>query len=786
MTRDTFARTAALVVLLSTASTGAYAQAPNQQTGAPDDASAAAEESGPGDIIVTARKRLETSFDTPVVLQAVGAAELERRSITNVEGLSRITPLLIIGENTGGIQGAPIAIRGIAGSDVNPLADQAVAFDIDGIQINHSTVARLGTFDLASAEILKGPQALFYGKNSPGGIISLRSADPTPDFQAQVSAGYEVNAKEVRLEGFAAGPLTENLGIRLAGYYSNIKGYIRNDALPAAGSVKSFNRSPRGSEFATRLTLKFDPSDTFDARFKLAYNKVNDLGASGQVQLIGCGAATPQLASANADCVADNRTSLIDPGPNFQAVFPTKKGGNIFSARDQVLTSLEMNFKPVENATLTSLTGYYRYHSNSLGNISGLDVQPIYLALPEQLTYSDFNQEFRLLTSFSGPVNIAAGATYQSSRADYLNNFHLTAAGAFRPINDAELYQRGEAYSFFGQMILRPTSTLELSAGGRYSKEDKRLRTFSFNVEQLSAKPAVSFDNFSPEVTVKWSATPDVNLFASYRSGFLSGGFNGNGAPSYTGRDLTFGQQTSRGFEAGLKARLFDRSLRVNLSVYDYDLRGLQVSATQGTTVIQTNAGKARTKGFELDGTWSTPVEGLQLRGALSYDKARYKTFTFACYKGQSIAQGCSAGLVNPANGAFSLQDLAGARIVRAPDWGAAAGFNYETEVSGLKLGLSGDANYSSGYFNNAFNAPLMWQRGYWLFDNSLRIGAPDDSWEFAVIGRNLGNKYYVARSAEQPFSGGLAGTAAANRQADVIGAVSRGREVMLRGTVRF
>ena len=119
-----------------------------------------------------------------------------------------------------------------------------MAFDIDGIQINRSTVARLGTFDLASAEILKGPQALFYGKNSPGGIISLRSADPTSSFQSQISAGYEFAADETRLEGYVSGPITDTLGIRVAGYFSDIKGYINNESIPAAGSLKSFNRAP--------------------------------------------------------------------------------------------------------------------------------------------------------------------------------------------------------------------------------------------------------------------------------------------------------------------------------------------------------------------------------------------------------------------------------------------------------------------------------------------------------------------------------------------------------------
>lgn len=778
MVRNSIIRASMFAALLVGTSAGAYAQAEQAQPATPQ----AAEDNGIGEIIVTARKRQETAFDTPVVLQAVGGPELERRSIVNVEGLSRITPLLIIGENSGGIQGSPIAIRGISGSEINPLADQAVSFNIDGIQVNRSTVARLGTFDLAAAEILKGPQALFYGKNSPGGIISLRSADPTSSFESKLSAGYEFNADEIRLEGYVSAPITETLGIRLAGYYSDIKGYIKNDAQPAAGSVKSYNRAPKGHEFATRLTLKYEPNDRFNARFKLAYNKAEDLGSSGLVQIIRCSGATPQLSTPLAGCSANGHTSLIDPGPNFQAVYPTKKGGDIFSERNQVLSSLELNFDPVDNVTLTSMTGYYRYHSNSLTNISGLDNQAVYFALPERVTYSDFNQEMRLLTTFDSIINISAGGAYQSSRADYHNNFHITAAGAFRPFHDADLFQRGEAYSFFGQFILRPVDTVELSAGGRYSKESKRLRTFTFGVEQLTAKPSVSFDNFSPEVTAKWSATPDLNLFASYRSGFLSGGFNGNGSPTYTGKDLTYDQQTTKGFEAGLKARLFDRTLRLNLSVFDYDIKGLQVAATQGVNVLQTNAGKAYTRGVEIDGNWASPVEGLTLRGAMSYNKARYQKFTFTCYRGQSIAQGCTQ---SPVNGAFTLQNLDGARIVRAPEWGGAAGFSYETEISGFKVGVNGDANYSSGYYNAAFNSPLMWQDGYWLFDSSIRVGKPDDSWEVALIGRNLGNKYYVARGAEQPASGGLPGTGIANRQADIIGAVNRGREIMLRLTVR-
>lgn len=735
-----------------------------------------------GEIIVTARKRAETAFDTPVVLQAVGGEELSRRSITNVEGLSRVTPLLLIGENTGGVQGAPIAIRGIAGSEINPFSDQAVSFNIDGIQVARSSVQRLASMDVASVEILKGPQALFFGKNSPGGVISIRSADPTADFDMKVSAGYEFGAREKRLEGYASGPMTDTLGIRVAGYFSSMRGYIDNVSVPAAGSLKSFGRGPEGHEFAARLTLKYEPDDRFNARFKLAYGAGKDSGPTSINQIVNCSGATPQLASANMDCQANGKTSLIDPGPAFQAVFPTKHGGKLFSDRNQVLTSLEMNFKPVDDVTVTSITGVYRFHTNNLSNTSAIDIQSNLLYTPERVTYRDINQELRVLTSFDGLANISAGAMYQSGAIDYHNRAYFSPGGVITSLFNVDNSQRGESYSFFGQLVLKPAASVEVSAGGRWSHESKRIRTISRGVEQISAVPQDSWSNFSPELTVKWSATSDLNLFASYRRGFLSGGFNGSAGASYTGVNLSYDQQTNRGGEIGVKARLFDRTLRLNLALFDYDIRGLQVAATTGVSNLSTNAGKAHTRGIELDGNWTSPVTGLTLRGAVSYNEAEYDLFTFACFKGQSVAQGCSLA---PVSGVFTQQNLAGQPIVRAPKWGGYGGFNYETTMSGLKVGLSGDANYSGGYFNNAYNEPLGYQKSYWLFDASLRVGAPDDRWEVALVGRNLGNKYYVVRSSEQPFSGGASGTAVANRQADIIGAPNRGRELMIRVTVK-
>src|SRR5262249_28481671 len=87
---------------------------------------------GISEIIVTARKREETSLTVPVALTAVTASELNRRSITTLDAVGRVVPQLIVAPDTNN-QGGVIAIRGISGPANNIFGDQAVAFNIDGI-----------------------------------------------------------------------------------------------------------------------------------------------------------------------------------------------------------------------------------------------------------------------------------------------------------------------------------------------------------------------------------------------------------------------------------------------------------------------------------------------------------------------------------------------------------------------------------------------------------------------------------------------------------------------------
>jgi iron complex outermembrane receptor protein len=261
-----------------------------------NEASAQSDESTPGaieEVVVTARKRDETLISTPVVVTAVTGADMTRRGVTNLDGVARMVPQMLIGNQSGSVQGGNISIRGIAGPDSNPFGDQAVSFNIDGVQIAKGFVRRMTEIDIAQVEVLKGPQALFFGKNSPAGIVSIRSADPTDSLEAEVAVGYESEAEEIRTTAHLSGPLSDTFGARLAVSYSEMDGYLVE---PTPDSRFGFpnpfandtDDNPESEDYAVRGTLQWTPGDEFDAKLKLNFASTDNNGPAANTQFISC------------------------------------------------------------------------------------------------------------------------------------------------------------------------------------------------------------------------------------------------------------------------------------------------------------------------------------------------------------------------------------------------------------------------------------------------------------------------------------------------------------------
>lgn len=793
--------TTALIALSMPGVAMAQADAPAPQSS--DDASS-------GEIIVTARLRAETAISTPVVVQGLTNQQLEDRGIDNLSDFSQSVPSLRLGEAAGATQGGVVSLRGIAAGDGNPFGDQAVAFVIDGVAVARSSVRRMSEYDLAQMEVLKGPQALYYGKNSPGGVIVLRTNDPTPEFSAGIKGGYEFNAHEVYGDAFISAPLGDSFGIRVAGAYSRMRGWVKNVATPDPVLGPHDRWLPGNEEYSGRLTLKYDDGGPFTARFKLSHSVKEWRGAGATAQRVFCpygephystgtvnGQLVPTLFGGPDNCKADDEMVRADPGPSFNAKWDRVGDGIPTAKQKQTIGGLELNFDagPI---LITSQTGYYKSRYRTMENLLEADttlpalnwMSDVYLSIRE------FSQELRFATQFDGPINFLVGGHYQD--AD-MSNSQTTQFNSNAPVllfsNLSK--QKGKAWSVFASATIDITPTIELSGGGRYSKEKKNFKVYNLVQNGVgntdfegplfdptspcgTAVCQRKFDNFSPEITLAWRPTSKVTVFGGYRSGFLSGGFQTGSGPLQL--DQSYDQEKVKGFEGGVKALLFGDALRINAAAYTYKVSGMQVSLTQGPAQFTTNAASARSKGFEIDANWKTPVEGLSLRGGIAYNKANYTDYVGApCYTGQTVALGCT---LQPSTASFG-QDLSGKVIVRSPEWGATMGGTWTFAIADdTTLGFNADANYTTGFYAEGTNKPGSWQKGYWLLDASVYV--EKGPVKLSLIGRNLTNTYYFDRTIDALFSGTSNADRTQGVLSDTLGSVSRGRQIAVQAGYKF
>src|SRR5262249_51471222 len=156
----------------------------------------------------------------------------------DLKDVAKFVPGLALAASTGAL-GTQVSLRGVGTSAINAGIDASVALNVDGLQITQSLAYASAMFDVGQVEVLKGPQALFYGKNSPGGVISLRTADPTDKFEVIARYGHEFEAQENRSELIISGPVTDTLKLRLAGLYDVEQGFYKNVAFadPGTGAV---------------------------------------------------------------------------------------------------------------------------------------------------------------------------------------------------------------------------------------------------------------------------------------------------------------------------------------------------------------------------------------------------------------------------------------------------------------------------------------------------------------------------------------------------------------------
>lgn len=776
-------------------------------------AAAASDNGGQLDeIIVTARKREESLISVPVAVTALGANDLERYKAASLDQIAQMAPQLIIANSPTG-SGASLTIRGIGSVAEDPGVDQSVAVYMDNVGLSRGRIIGLSMFDLAQVEILKGPQALFFGKNSPAGVVSLTSAGPGNHFEGKISAGYEFNADEAYLEAAVGGPVSSTLGVRVAVRAEQMQGWMKNVAQPIFDPLTGLmapgatdDRDPKGKKIAGRLTLEFKPDDQFSLVGKVFAAHARNNGSAGSIEhmcLPGVSFSVAGVPDPAEDCTVNRVRVATAVNPVLTANWPKTNGGRFYSDTDLVSASVTagLDLKTVSLTWVTSgtLLDYSDFFSAC---------QCSYQALIPQSNERTklFTQEFRVNTDFSGPLNFTAGAYYEYVDRKAPNSAALLFLGADprgtgRMWNiTREAFNKGETLSAFGQARWKIFDELELAGGVRFSHDRKSIRTGNSFVNPLVplvfgpdfVLPEETYlsghfrnSNWSPEATLTWRPDTSKTIYVAYKTGYKSGGFSNPLllASNATLANLTYDPETTKGWEAGFKGELFDRKLRVELAAYRYRYYDLQQSAFESATLSYfiRNAAAARTQGVELSTEWQA-TRSLRLRGDIAYNEARFSRFPGSpCYQGQTWAQGCTNPLVPPPADLNTTggvqQDLAGKQLPRAPDVVGTAGFTWETPLtSNLIAAVDGDARYSSSYYTDSALTPYVRQNGFWLFNAGIRIRPEDKRWELAFIGRNLTDRKYITYANDSALAPvGVWGVQ-----------VERGRQLTLQASLQF
>lgn len=779
------------------------------------------------ELIVTARGVEESVRNIPVAVSVIGEEQLENFDLASFEDVASSTPNLDI-IRAGSGSGASISIRGIGSSSTSIGIEQSVAVVLDGVYYPQGRVINEGLFDVRQVAVLKGPQALFFGKNATAGVVAIDTNGPGSEFEFIGSMGYEIEQESRTYEAIFSGPLTETLGARLAvrrtsnhdGFMSNAAGATTYATTNAANFVRTVqtNDAPEKNYWSgddatyARLTLEYTPSDALKFTLKASNSEYEINSPTGGSELWSCPTLNGQphavagglpVPNTQAECRAD-RTKSENPVPGVIArsnPLLNTFGGELGEDYESYAFTFRTDVT-FDAADVVAIVNYHDQETNWVGDFDGGGATATFAG--ENNTFDNLSVELQASSRFDFPLNFVGGLYYQETNRTFDQDVLFAGAensAAVDPTDRFTAYEKvseteGETWSAYLEARWDILENLQLTAGARYIDESKNsfydqpyVNPFFlslFTRGEISTNQ--EFDEIVPEATLRWEATDDITVYVAYKEGFKSGGFSNSGilgAISGTIEDFTFDPEEVKGWEGGVKARFLEGQLQVELNVYTYEFENLQIDFFNSPSFafITENAGGSDTDGVELSVNWAPDmVEGLTIRGALAYNKAEYTDFIAPCYAGQRPTQGCT--IFNP--GQVPKQQLAGTERALAPEYAGFIGVDYTRPLgSWLVGGISVNYQYKDDHRLSAFGNPFDVQESYDTIDLSIRLASQDGKYQLALIGRNITDEYALLSSGDTPGTGGGTGTAT-GFVADRSGTPIPGESWQLQGTVRF
>ena len=232
------------------------------------------------EITVTARKKEESIFETPLAITAVDAAEIKAAGFKNILDVQKTAPGLFI-ESMNNENGRVVVMprfRGVTFDATSPLQRTSSVF-VDGLIVT-SGLHSLPITQVERVEIIKGPQSALFGRNTYSGAINIVTAKPGDEFKGSIEYDY-ANKSGASATGFFEGPIGDMVGARLNWSYTDKDGhYMNNNAL-----LEAPQRLGDEQSLALGALIDINPSD--DLNITLRASRYEDLDGPGAYAVAG-------------------------------------------------------------------------------------------------------------------------------------------------------------------------------------------------------------------------------------------------------------------------------------------------------------------------------------------------------------------------------------------------------------------------------------------------------------------------------------------------------------------
>jgi len=596
------------------------------------------------EIVVTARRREESSQNVPITVNVFTAQEIQSAGIESPRDFVAMVPNMTLVE-TQNVGNSFITIRGISQARNS---EPSVAVLVDGVLETNPYEFDTELFDIRQIEVLKGPQGALYGRDAIGGAIIISTAEPSDHFEGTTRVGVG-NGPSEKAQVAVSGPIDSEgtLRYRASLNFYNTDGYLQNEYLD--------RKADPYRDDSGRFRLVWKPADQFNADLRFMYDWTDTTAyyfviprsneANPFTDFSTAGNANDTASPIQNNNLGTDYRNILDTALklDYSPGYGTFTSITDFNHTKEIDTGDAYDFRPVTTSVEYALTG----------GVPAADGGPFDESQSQFIDEKTWSQELRFTSPIVGGFSWIAGAYYVHTER-FISTGNLADRGLGVPavyytplVDPSNPYatntnqtfladsQNNNAWAVFADATYEFNPQWELDAAIRYD-EDHRENTTDTPTQFLPTTTAytgevrtATFSAPQPKATLRYKPNDDWTLYGGWSRGFRSGGFNQTGVGAVArengvlGVNDLFNAEIADTYEVGVKSQFLDRRLTVDADVFHtqstngYFFVYIAADSTQNLGNLN-----ATYKGAELSVT-ARPTDRLNLYAGYGYTDSR-------------------------------------------------------------------------------------------------------------------------------------------------------------------